>query len=336
VAKAKSRQVQRAQQRARAAHHTAADSERMNRTLIVGGIVAVILIVLGIIGFGWYQTQIRPLGKTVLTVGDVKFNLAHLERRMELELQDNPFYTSSNALLQLPDIMYERLVEEGRLLEAGPTLPSITLTEEDLTAEIRARSGLAEDVAPDVFAAEFRRQVEESGLRENEYRQMLQAEILRDKVRAFFIFAAPAEAEQARARWIVVDTQADADEALQRLAAGEDFVEVALDLSAQPQLAEPGETDEDWIPRELLGNEPLEKFLFDEAAPGQRSDIIVSNDVFYIVELLDHEEARALSDVQRSNVAELDMQEWLEGVDVKVDRNFSEEDAVRALDDAID
>jgi len=334
VAKAKSRQVQRAQERARAVHHTSAGSERTHFTLIVGGIGAVIVIVLGIIGFGWYQTQIRPLSKTVLAVGDTKFNLAHLERRMELELDENSFYTR-DTFIQLPDIMYERLVEEGKLLEVGPTLPSITLTEEDLAAEIRARGGLADDVEPDVFAAEFRNQVDDSGLKENEYRQMLQAEILRDKVRAFFTFAAPTEAEQVRARWIVVDSQEQADAAIQRLAAGEDFVEVGRDVSLDVPRVEQGAAEEDWFPRGALGNDNLEEFLFDQAAPGDRSGIVPTGDLFYIAVLLDHEESRTLDDVQRANVGEREMREWLDGVDVTVDRNFSQEDAVRALDDVI-
>lgn len=334
MAKAKSRQVQRAQQRSRATHHPA-DSERTNRLLIVGGIVAVIVIALGVIGFGWYQTQIRPLAKTVLTVGDSKFNLAHLERRMKLELKENPFYTSEAALRQLPDIVYERLVDEGKLLKAGPELATITLTEEDLKAKVRSRGSLADDVDATVFTAEFRRQVGESGLKENEYRQMLQAEIMRDKVRGFFIYTSPTEAEQIRARWIVVDNQAQADEALQRLAAGEGFVEVGRDVSLDVPRVEQGEAEEDWFPRGALGNDTLEGFLFDEANPGDQSGIVITGDLFYIAELLDREESRGLSDVQRGNVGEREMQKWLDGVDVKVDRSFSPEDAVRALNDVL-
>jgi len=333
VAKAKSRQVQRAQQRARAAHHPA-DSERTNRLLIVGGIVAVIVIALGVIGFGWYQTQIRPLAKTVLTVGDSKFNLAHLERRMKLELKENPFYTSEAALRQLPAIVYERLVDQGKLLKAGPELPTITLTEEDLNAKVRSLGGLADDVDATVFAAEFRRQVGESGLKENEYRQMLQAEILRDKVRGFFIYTSPAEEEQVLARWIVVDSQEGADAVLQRLGAGEDFVAVGQDVSLDVPRAEQGNSEDDWAIRGTLP-ETLEGFLFDEANPGDQSGLVITGDYFYIAELLDRDESRPLGDTQRANVGEREMRKWLDGLDVTVHRNFSQEDAVRALNDVL-
>lgn len=334
MAKAKSRQVQRAEQRARSVRHTA-DSERMNRTLIVGGIVAVVVIALGVIGFGWWQTQIRPLGKTVLEVGDIKFNLAHVERRMELELQDNPFY-AGDTVLQLPDIMYERLVDEATLLQAGTELPTITLTEEDLAAAVRERSGLADDVEATVFANEFRRQVEDSGLKENEYRQMLRAQILQDKVRAFFTYTGPTEEAQVLARWIVVNSQQDADDALERLTAGEDFVAVARDLSLDVSRAEQGASDEDWTTRGFVPNQDLEDFLFDEADVGQLSGLVITGDFYYIAELIDRNDSRPLTDVQRANVGDRELQKWLDGVDIEVTRNFSQDDAIRALNDVLD
>ena len=336
MAKAKSRQVQRAEQRARTTRHTAADSERVNRLLIVGGITAVIVIVLAIIGFGWYQTQIRPLGKTVLEVGDVKFNLAHLERRMELELKDNRFY-QGQTLLALPGAMMLRLEEEAKLLQAGPAELDLTLTDEDLAAEVRTRGNLAEDVDAAAFANEFRRQVDDSGLKENEYRQMLQAEIMRDKVRSWFTYLAPAEEAQVLARWIVVDNQEDADAALQRLGAGEDFAEVGRDLSLDVARAEQGASEDDWEVRGYFPSQELEDFLFVDGNPGERSGVVIANDIFYIVELLDRADARALSDTQRSRVSEREMQKWLDELkEPVVARHFSQDDSDRALEDALD
>ena len=329
MAKAKSRQVQRAQQRARVVHP--ADSERMNRLLILGGVVAVVVIALGIIAFGWYQTQIKPLGKTVLQVGELKFSLGHLERRMSLELEDNPFYQGQSGLV-LAETVMSRLEEEGKLLQAGAEL-DLTLAEEDLATEVRQRGNLADDVEASVFANEFRRQVEESGLNDGEYRQMLQAEIMRDKVRAYFTFLAPAEEPQVLARWIVVNSQEGADEALQRLAAGEDFVEVGRALSLDVARAEQGDKEEDWSPRGLFPSQELEDFLFEDAKIGERSDIVIVGDLFFITELIDRDESHALGDVQRQRVAEREMQDWLDGVDVAVERDFSQEDAARALND---
>src|SRR3990172_8549929 len=128
--------------RGRGAHRV--DAERWNRLLILGGVVAVILVALGIIGFGWYQTHIRPLGKTVLRVADTKISLAHLERRMRLERQEQPFAFQGESLLQLPDLVLSQLEVEATLLEGAEQL-DITVTEEEVDAKIREEGNLAED-----------------------------------------------------------------------------------------------------------------------------------------------------------------------------------------------
>jgi hypothetical protein len=335
VAKAKSRQVQRAERRARVTRHTAADSERTNRMLIVGGIVAVIVIVIGLIGFGWWQTQIRPLSKTVLEVGDYKFNLAHLERRMELELQENPFYQGPSAAA-LPEAMMQRLEDEARLLQAAPTELNLTITEEDLATEVRQRGNLADDVEASVFANELRRQVEDSGLKENEYRFMLQAEIMRDKARGWFIYLAPTEEAQVLARWIVVDNQEDADEVLRRLDGGEDFVAVGQELSLDVPSVEQGDSDDDWTVRGSFPSQDLEDFFFEDADPGERSGVVIVGDFFYIAELLDRDDARPLSETLRSQVGARNMVKWLDELtEPAAIRHFSREDENRALEDVV-
>lgn len=334
MAKAKSRQVQRAERRARV-RHTTADSERTNRVLIVGGITGVIVVVLAIIGFGWYQTQIRPLSKTVLVVGDYRYNLAHLERRMKLELADNPYY-QGQAVLALPEIILQRLEEEAKLLQAAPADLNVTVTDEDVAAEVRHRGNLADDVQPSVFANEFRRQVDDSGLKENEYRLMLQAQIMRIKVQDWFTYLSPTEEAQVRARWIVVDNQDDANTALQRLGNGEDFVTVGDDLSLDKSRAEQGTADTDWAVRGYFPNQDLEDFFFDEADPGEVSGIVISGNYYYIAQLLDRDDSRPLTDTLRSQVGQREMQKWLDGLtDPPAVRHFSSDDSDRALKDVL-
>src|SRR3990170_5042717 len=90
MAKAKSQAAQGQQARPRPRAAQRVDPERFNRLLILGGVIAVILLAFGVIGYGWDATQIKPLSKTVLRVGDTKVSFGHLERRMELELTDSP------------------------------------------------------------------------------------------------------------------------------------------------------------------------------------------------------------------------------------------------------
>lgn len=335
MAKAKSRQVQRA--RARAAHHV--DPERWNRLLIIGAVVAAIVVALGFIGFGWYQTQVKPKGKVVLQVGETKFTLGHLERRMSLFMKEEGatlFQSPSPELFAaLPGIVLGNLEEEGRLL-AGASELKIEVTEEEFSQEIATRGGVAPDAADDVFAEAYRDLVDESDLREDEYRQMVKAELLQRKVQQYFGYVAPAKEPQVRARWIQVATEDDAELVVQRLNAGEDFAAVAREVSQDTASRDQG-GELDWQARGGFLAPEIEDFLF-SAQVGQRSDPIQTPAAVYIVELLEKDENRELSEEQKQAVVTRLVNEWLESLDSKLtikDDLFTEEDRNRALSDVL-
>ena len=331
MAKARSKVAQ----PARATRQT--DPERWTRLFIVGGVVAVILIVVGIIGFGWYWTQIKPLGKTVLQVGETRFSLGHLERRMSLALAETPpLLQSREGLLALPDATLLRLEREAKLLEAADEL-NVSVSELEVDEEIRQRDALAAGAEGGPFAAVLRRQVAASGLKLNEYRQMIRAALLEGKVRAHFADLAPEREPQVSARWIVVrsDAEEQAQAALQRLEAGEEFAVVAGDLSVDSASAEQG-GELGWRRRDAFPAEEIGEFLF-AAQPGERSGIISTPDAFFILELLERDDARELDGGQRQLIAQRELDQWLRdlGATLAIVRDFTDEDADRALGDVL-
>lgn len=313
-----------------------ADPERVGRILIIGGVAAIILAAIGFIGFGWYQTQIKPLSKTILQVGDTKISLSHLERRMALERRQNPFFTQgSQQLLALADTVLQRLEREVKLIEGAEEL-EITISQEEVAEEVRFRGNLAQAVVADIYGIEFRRQVEGSGLEVNEYQQMLRAELLEVKVRDYFTFLTPAAEPQVHARWIRADDDEGAQDVLQRLEAGDDFVTVAQEDSIDRGTAEDG-GDLDWRPRGAFPSVDMEDFLFDEAEPGDFSTAFSTAVGIYIVQLMEREDERELDDTLRSVVAAREMSEWLQGLDdsLDIERDFTAEDRNRALGDIL-
>jgi parvulin-like peptidyl-prolyl isomerase len=325
---AKSRQVQRAQARST----RKADPEARNRTLIVGGIIAAILLVLGIIAYGYYSTQIQPRGKVVLTVGDEKFTLGHVERRMQRDFDESKsIYLQSPQLLEsLPDQVMSELTREGKLFTSAGEL-NIEVTEADVDAEIASQAGVA---AGDnqAFANAFRDQVKQSGLHAGEYRDMIRAQVLERKVRDYFTFLAPKAEPQVRARWILVADEDDAQKAITRLEAGEDFAALAKELSQDTSNKDTGGVVE-WAPRGGLGAKEVEDFLF-KANVGERSEAIeASFGGWYVAELLDKDENRELDDSQKQIVVSRLTNEWLDKLEVPVEGGkLSDDDLQHALD----
>ncbi len=323
---AKSKAVARPQARPR---RRAADTEHITRLFVVGGVVAVIIIAAGVIAFGWYQTQIKPLSKTVLQVGSVKYSLGHLERRMTYQKEQTTYYDQGQAALQLPDDTISQLEVEAKLLQGASEL-NITVTDEEFATEIKERGNVAEDAKPDVYAAAFQKQVKDSGLHEGEYRQMVKADLLQTKVFDYYRFIAAPSEPQIRANYLIADTQENADEALTRVRAGEDFKTVGDDVSGGQ-----GSGVLEWTPRggSAFLPQAIEDFLFDQAQVGQVSDPQPVGSLFYVTQLLERDPNRALDDQGRERVAQREISKWLDGLKLTTTQHFSDEDRNRALDD---
>lgn len=330
MAKTKVKQT-RAAPRARA--HS--DPERWTRLLIVGGVAAVVAIAIGFIVFGYWDSQIRPKGKTVLRVNDTEVSLGHLERRMELFQDRNPAYaTPGQHLLQLPDLVLDEIEREVLLIEGAAEI-DVAATDEEVDAEIRDRGGLEDDAEPSEFAREFRSQVDESGLTAGEYRQMVTADVIEAKVLDYFAFLAPDTESQAHARWILLNDQASADSAYAQLEEGADFEELAREVSTDTTAEEGGLLD--WRTRGAFPSLEMDRFLFEEAEPDDYSEVIQVGSFFYIVQLVERDEERKLEEEQRQLVARRDMTAWLAELTVQLnyERSLSEDDALKALEDVI-
>lgn len=306
-----------------------ADTERTTRLLLLGGVASVLLIVAGIIAYGWYDTEIKPLGKTVLTVGEVDYTLEHLEGRMELMRGEGSFYEGQNLLLLADDTM-DQLTTEAKILQSAAEL-NLSITDEEFATEIKDRGGVSEDAEPDVYAASYEQQIDESGLSEDEFVQMVKAELLQTKLFDYYKFGTPATEAQVTATYLLIPDEADAEEAVTRWRAGEDYKAISEDMTD----AQAGELE--WTPRGGSAFLPgdVEDYLFDTAVVGEVGDPISANGVFYITMVTEKDPNRALDDRGREIVAQRNLQEWIDGLDLTVEEKLSPDDEARALEDIL-
>ena len=139
-----------------------------------------------------------------------------------------------------------------------------------------------------------------TGMSRETFAERVQDAWWRQRLEQDAIAAVPASQSQVHARHILIATEEDAALAKERLEAGEDFAELAAEMSLDPSAKENG-GDLGWFPKGVMT--PTFELVAFELAPGQTSDPIQSPFGFHIIEVLEKAddvpiEPNALSQLQ--------------------------------------
>jgi parvulin-like peptidyl-prolyl isomerase len=149
--------------------------------------------------------------------------------------------------------------------------------------------------------------IEQTDTEEGEYREIMRLTLLREKLAEALGDEVPRLAEQSRARHILVETEEEVKAVIERLEAGEDFADLAQELSTDQGSAANGGD---------LGFAPQGRYVpsIDEAVftlpVGQISEPLESQFGWHVVEVLEREE-RELSPVDYSQSQRLAFSDWL-------------------------
>jgi len=153
------------------------------------------------------------------------------------------------------------------------------------------------------------------GINETEYREIVRAVLLRQKLQEVIGNEAPHVTEQTHARHILVETEEEANDVIARLKAGEDFADLAAELSQDPGSAANG-GDLGFVPRGRFVPE------FDEVVftlpVGQVSDPVQTQFGWHIIEVLEREE-RELSPSDYAYSQQQAWQDWLDEIRLGAD-----------------
>jgi parvulin-like peptidyl-prolyl isomerase len=288
------------------------DDEQRTRLLIIGGVAAVLLFVFGLVLFGYWYSVVRPRGRTVLEVDGAKVSYAAMKRRMGYEYFQNVRYQQSqNAIAQLPRDAYNKLVDElTKVTQAEPRL-GLTASDDEVTKHLRDQIGVTQDADARVFADAFRRTLDTSGLHEDEYRRMMKAEVLDDKITEKFKSELPLAVQQAKLEVIQAATKDDAQKAADRIKAGEDFATVAREVSQESDVQTTGGVH-DYAPKGTTFPSAYDDYAF-TAPVGQLSDPLSTSDngPFYIVRVVDRSD-QPVQESQKGQLASQKSAEWLQ------------------------
>lgn len=309
------------------------DSERSARLLLFGAVALILVVAAGFIGFGYWYAEVRPEGRTVLKADGLEVSFASMKRRMQYERGLNPQYES--ALQILPELAYLEALEDLTVISRAGEL-GVTATPEEIDANLRTRLGVAAEADQRTFADAFRDELDRTGLHESEYRRIVHAALLTQKIRDKFTAEAPASVEQASVEQISTSDIGVARQARERLVAGEEWVAVARELSTDPAVEETGGRVE-FAPDGGL-NAAYNDYAF-EAEPGEISEplsAVTDQPPFYIVRVLERSE-QPLTDEQKPTYVSNQYGTWIEDTQAKmeIERNWDENDQREALNDVL-
>ncbi|NLD71972.1 MAG: hypothetical protein GX649_04565 [Chloroflexi bacterium] len=145
------------------------------------------------------------------------------------------------------------------------------------------------------------------GMSETEMRELIRGDIRQRKLVESLRAEAPTTAEQIHARHIVLDTEEAAQAALERLRAGEEFADVAAEVSTDTLTKDEG-GDLGWLPRGAR----IE--AFDEVAfgleDGALSEVVQVGTNYEIIQVLEREADRALEEDDLARVQNQAVADW--------------------------
>ncbi len=161
----------------------------------------------------------------------------------------------------------------------------------------------------DAFKSGFLR---EAGLSEADFRQMIEADLLRTRLQETFTTEVEAEAEQALVSFIVTDTEEAAEALRERFIAGEDFESLIEELNANEEPLNGGGSLPWYRAEDLISTlGPEMGTLAFELPVGEVSEPIADPDGFYYVIHVAGREVRPVDDFLLEQEAEQLYEVWL-------------------------
>lgn len=280
---------------------------RWRRILVsVGGLIIIIILV--VIGYGYYDARIAPPRELLSTVGGTEVRAAdYVSVLRVLQLSENPVF--------LPEVPLNMLEECELLRQGGKELEEpIEVSDDEITEHIK---GLLfpedEEVSEEDFNERYQQLLSSYGILDEEFRWLLEYELLQMEMVPYLREQVPEVGDgvpQVHVLGILVAAEEDAQTVIERLAEGEDFAALAQELSLDEASKEEG-GDLGWLPRGLKGK-AFDDVAFDtELEPEEVSEPFFTAEGYWVITVVEGGE-RALDETMRAQLQARAYVNWLE------------------------
>jgi|TARA_Y100000031_G_scaffold151227_1_gene192070 parvulin-like peptidyl-prolyl isomerase len=217
--------------------HWQQQKRRQRIVLAVGiSIAAAVLVILGV---GWYTNEYRPLHRTVIKVNDTEFDMNYYIKRLQL-------HGAGQTVLYLYGVVddVETTIVQDELIRQGAMELGISVSDSETDVKLEGYDSSVSAVLRDAVRS-----------------QLLIIKLQDD----YFESKVPFYAEQRQVRAMFLESESQAIEVRDRLKSGEEFAELAGELSLE-SFSQIEKGDLGWRPKdfltELLGTSVPSEYAF--------------------------------------------------------------------------
>ncbi len=268
---------------------------RIQRIAISVGVFFFVSIV-GWIAYGYYTEQVKPLRQPAVRVNDAVFDMGYYVKVLDILSQgQEPAAITSAADTAI------RFIAQAELIRQKAADLGVGITTDEVSNELNSL-GL-----PDAKI----------------YRDIVAARILTSKlIKDYFEPKVPAACEQAKVYAMFLESKKVAEEARERLQAGDDFAFLA-EKGSREAMTKERKGDLGWLPKGFtdklfgeLGNSKLEEIVF-SLDPGMVSEPVYDDSVtkkigYWVLKVVEKDTAKG------SHVLGMLLSTWDEAADIKV------------------
>ena len=281
-----------------------------------------ILVIAGVVAFGYYKEFYQPPRVWAGSVRDVEFNMGDLVSRIRVLQGVNRYQGGQVNLSTVPFEYLQNLVHAEILRQQSPAL-GIKIEAEDIDKELRRQFSPTVEVGQETDPGQLDREFKENyssyltatGLSDGDYKVILKEQL---SIRALAgLLSQEIEEEQPHVeiQWIQIAIDGDIliNEVETRLE-NEDFTRIAQELNSSSQFADPNGYV-GWIPKGAFPD--LDTIIFGDESQGieplaldEVSDPIFTNDAYYLVKVLSDSEDRPLSNIMGNKLLKENVEKW--------------------------
>jgi parvulin-like peptidyl-prolyl isomerase len=208
------------------------------------------------------------------------------------------------ALVQIRHQVLEAMINQ-LLTEQAAAREGIAISDEELESHVQA------DIQAVGDESKFDQQLAENYLTREDYRAILRSQLIYGAMVERVTAAVPTSAEQVRVRYILLENEEEARNVLAQLQAGGDFAALAQEFSRDESTKESG-GDWGWFPQGLDLLPPEVGVAAFALEVGQTSGVVTSQFGYYILQLLERDPNRPLSQEMQQSLKEQTFARWLE------------------------